>query len=69
MLVTVKPKLSVRHPGIVYASIYNGEELLVNATLDYCLGACAQRGYQIENAQEVLLWMYNNVEFQGITTA
>jgi hypothetical protein len=69
MLVKIKPHLSVRHPGIVYASVECADELLVSATLDYCLSACEARGYTIENGHEVLIWLHKNAEFHGYTTA
>jgi hypothetical protein len=69
MLVIVTCKLNERHPGTVYASVKSPEgELMINATLDYCLSACKERGYQIENAQDVLLWLHKNAEFHGYKT-
>jgi hypothetical protein len=65
MMVTLKPKLSPGRPGVVYASVECGGELLINATLDYCLSACRERGYTIENGQEVLLWLFDNTTFVG----
>ncbi|WP_407305700.1 hypothetical protein [Acinetobacter sp.] len=66
MLVNIKCTLSAaRHPGVVYASVECAGELLINATLDYCLSACEARGYTIENGQEVLLWLHKNTDFVG----
>lgn len=47
----------------VYASVHCADDLLINATLDYCLSACAERGYTIENAQDVLMWLHKNADF------
>ena len=65
MLVTIKPKLNASKPGIVYASVECAGELLISATLDYCLNACEDRGYTIENGQEVLMWLHRNSDFVG----
>jgi hypothetical protein len=52
-------------PEIVYADVTCADELIISATLNYCLTACADRGYTIENAQEVLMWLYGNAEFRA----
>lgn len=63
MLVTIKPKLSPRYPGVVYANVECAGELMISATLDYCISACAARGYTIENGHEVLVWLHKNTNF------
>jgi len=74
MNVTITPRLNARHAGIVYATVTCVEpdadlegELLIGATLDYCLSACADRGYTIVNGHEVLMWLHKNTNFVGYT--
>lgn len=65
MNVTIKCKLNSRFPETVYASMYEGDELLVSATLTYCITVANERGYTIVNAQEVLVWLHKNSDFAG----
>lgn len=45
----------VERSRFIYARLVTGEDnyTVISATLDYILGACLQRGYTIENWQEV----------------
>lgn len=66
MNVTIKCHTHPNKPGIVYATVKDETALtMVSATLDYCLSACHERGYVVENAQDVLMWLHRNVEFEA----
>lgn len=72
MKISITPRLNARTPGMVYASVHCVDpdsemegELLISATLDYCLSAAAERDYSIENGHEVLMWLHKNANFVG----
>lgn len=65
MNVTIKCRLNSRFPEAVYADMYEGDELLVSATLTYCIASASERGYTITNAQDVLVWLNKNTDFAG----
>jgi hypothetical protein len=69
MNVYIKCHTNPNKPGIVYASVTNTtsplKDVIISATLDYCLSACHERGYVVENAQDVLMWLHLNVEFEA----
>lgn len=62
MNVTMKCHTNPNKPGIVYATV-NAGGVEISATLDYCLSVCRERGYVIENANDVLYWLHMNAEF------
>lgn len=66
MRVTLTCSTNTWKPGIVYATVADGAgQIIMSATLDYCLSACHERGNIIENAQDVLMWLHLNVEFEA----
>lgn len=69
MNVTITCHLSARRPGTVYAKMEDSaQDVMVSATLDYCLSAAKERGYNITNAQDVLMWLHMNSSFVGYPT-
>lgn len=74
MQVRLVLKKNKNHPGIVYCSVYqlsvDFKELeiaeappcIISADLKYCLKAAQEYGYVIDNAQEVLMWLFDNGE-------
>lgn len=65
MNVTIKCRLNSRFPEAVYADMYEGDELLVSATLGYCVAVANEHGHTIANAQDVLVWLNKNSDFVG----
>lgn len=65
MRVTITCKLNPSRTGIVYATVTCADEVLISATLDYCIAACKDRGYLLENAHDVLQWLNGNVTFSA----
>ena len=69
MKVYIIPNLFKGKP-YVYADMYNAEvgidqnRLIVSATIDYCIDAAKERGYEIINAEDVLNWLQNNSSFK-----
>lgn len=63
--VTISCYANARYKGVVYASVSAGDETLINTTLDNCLSACNQRGWAIDNAQDVLFWLHQYVTFEA----
>lgn len=66
MLVTLTPKKFAHEYNFVYADVRcnNTNEIQISGTLDYCIDACKDRGFEITNAQSVLEWLHKNVDFK-----
>jgi hypothetical protein len=63
MKVTITCKSNPRKLNNVYATLMCGEELIISATLEYVLATCSERGYFVENANELLHWLKDNIVF------
>lgn len=66
MKVKIECRKSKNYPNNVYATMTStaAGELLVSATLDYCIARCAEMGLEITNAQDVLVWLHENADFK-----
>lgn len=42
----------------------NGLPPCFSGTIDYCISKCIEDGIKIDNAEEVLHWLYKNVNFK-----
>lgn len=64
--IRIKPYQPKR--GFVFADMVsigdNGDACAAYGTIDMLLSMAKERGYEILNAQEILLWLQDNVTFQ-----